>query len=136
DTAFGSYEDFEDRELLPGQRDVTAVAVDLAAERIQPQTCDLSHRWPAVSAPAVECSEPEHELPELEGFREVVVGTELEPGGLVVKPVSSGEHQDRHAATGGDDALGDLVARRTWDIAVEDGHVVGIDAQQLQSRVT
>ena len=29
-------EDFEHRELLTGQRDIAAVAVDLAAERIQP----------------------------------------------------------------------------------------------------
>src|SRR5688572_15645382 len=43
DTAFRSDEDLEDRELLPGQRDVAAVAVDLAAERIHTQTGDLSH---------------------------------------------------------------------------------------------
>src|SRR5438309_10671593 len=41
DTAFGSDEDFEHGELLPGERDVAAVAVDLAAERIEPQTGDL-----------------------------------------------------------------------------------------------
>src|SRR6266404_75741 len=46
DTAFGSDEDLEHGELLPGQRDVAAVAVDLSAERIQPQACDLSHGWP------------------------------------------------------------------------------------------
>ena len=46
DTAFGGDEDLEHGELLPGQRDVAAVAVDLAAERIQPQACDLSHGWP------------------------------------------------------------------------------------------
>ena len=46
DAAFGGDEDFEHRELLPGQRDVAAVAVDLAAERIQPQTRDLSHGRP------------------------------------------------------------------------------------------
>src|SRR4029453_3662758 len=50
DTAFGSDEDFEHGELLPGQRDVAAVAVDLAAERIQSQTCDFSHGWPVVGA--------------------------------------------------------------------------------------
>jgi hypothetical protein len=38
-----------------------------------------------VGAPAVERSEPEHELLELERLREVVVGAELEPGGLVVE---------------------------------------------------
>src|SRR5919197_5964158 len=48
DTAFGGDEDFEHRELLPGERDVAVVAVDLAAERIQTQTCDLPHGWPAV----------------------------------------------------------------------------------------
>ena len=68
DAAFGRDEDFEHGELLPGQRDVAAVAVDLAAERIQPQTCDLSHGWPVVGAPAVECSETEHELSESKGF--------------------------------------------------------------------
>src|SRR4051794_11838703 len=56
DPAFGSHEDFEHCELLPGQCDVAAVAVDLAAERIQPQTRDLSDGWPVVGAPAVECS--------------------------------------------------------------------------------
>ena len=55
-------ENFEYGELLPGQRDVAAVPVDLAAERIQTQACDLPHRRPVVPAPAVECSEPEHEL--------------------------------------------------------------------------
>src|SRR3954447_8420071 len=40
DTAFGSDENFEHGELLPGQRDVAAVAVDLAAKRIQAQACD------------------------------------------------------------------------------------------------
>ena len=92
------------------ERDVAAVAVDLAAERIQTQTCDLPHGRPVVGTPAVECSEPEHELSELERLREVVVGAELEPGGLVVETVGRGEHEDRHAAAGGDDAFGDLVA--------------------------
>src|SRR3954453_2864166 len=84
DTAFGSDEDFEHCELLPGQRDVAAVAVDLSAERIQPQTCDLSHGRPGMRAPAIERSEKEYELSELERLRQVVVGAELEPGGLVV----------------------------------------------------
>ena len=35
-----------------------------------------------------------------------------------------------------DDALGDLVAGRAWDIAVEDGDVVDVDAQQFQRGVT
>ena len=135
DTAFGGDEDFEHGELLAGQRDVAAVAVDLAAERIQPQAGDLAHRWPVVGAPAVECSEPEHEFLELEGLGEVVVGAELEPGGLVVEPVGGGEHEDRHAAAGGDDAFGDLVTGGPGDVAVEDGDVVGVDAQQLQSGV-
>src|SRR5262245_40462236 len=91
--------------LLPGQRDVAAVAVDLSAERIQPETCDLSHGWPVVGAPAVERSETEYELSELEGLGEVVVGAELEPGGLVVETVGGGEHEDGHAAAGGDDAF-------------------------------
>ncbi len=84
-------------------------------------------------APAVERSEAEHELPELERLREVVVGAELEPGRLVVEPVGGGEHEDRHAAAGGDDALGDLVAGSVRDVPVEDGDVVGVDAQQLDS---
>ena len=117
------------------ERDVAAVAVDLAAERIQPQTCDLPHGWPVVGAPAVERSEPEHELSEFERLGEVVVGAEPEPGGLVVEPVGRGEHEDRHAAAGGDDAFGDLVAGGSGDVAVEDGDVVGVDAQQLQRGV-
>ena len=88
-----------------------------------------------MGAPAVECSEPEHELLELEGLGEVVVGAELEPGGLVVEPVGGGEHEDRHAAAGGDDAFGDLVTGGPGDVAVEDGDVVGVDAQQLQGGV-
>ena len=88
-----------------------------------------------MGTPAVECSEPEHEFLELEGLREVVVGAEPEPGGLVVQTVGSGEHEDRHAAAGGDDAIGDLVTGGPGDVAVEDGDVVGVDAQQLQSGV-
>ena len=89
-----------------------------------------------MGAPAVECSEPEHELLQLERLGEVVVGAELEPGGLVVKPVGGGKHQDRHAATGSDDAMGDLVTGGPGNVAVEDGDVVGVDAQQFQSGVT
>ena len=72
---------------------------------------------------------------ELERLGEVVVGAELEPGGLVVEPVGGGEHEDRHAAAGGDDAFGDLVTGGSGDVSVEDGDVVGVDAQQLQSGV-
>src|SRR4029077_14266449 len=117
----GSDEHFEHCELLPGQRDITFVAVDLAAERVQPQACDLSHGRPVVRTPAVERSETEHELLELERLREVVVGAELESGRLGGEPVASGEHEDRHAAAGGDDAFGDLVTARSGNVAVEDG---------------
>ena len=89
-----------------------------------------------VRPPAVESSEAEYELAELEGLGEVVVGTELEPGGLVVEPVGRGEHQDRRAAAGGDDAFGDLVTGGPGDVAVEDGAVVGVDTQQLQRGLT
>ncbi len=34
-----------------------------------------------------------------------------------------------------DDTFGDLVAGRPGDVAVEDGDVVGVDAQQLQRGV-
>ena len=84
-----------------------------------------------VGPPAVQRAEPEHELLELERLGEVVVGAELEPGGLVVEPVGGGEHEDRHAAAGVHDVLGDLVAGRGGDVAVEDGDVVGVDDQQL-----
>src|SRR3954463_12227509 len=46
DAAFGGDENFEHGELLAGERDVAPVAVDLPAERIQPQTRDLPHRRP------------------------------------------------------------------------------------------
>src|SRR4051794_15276181 len=48
DTAFGSDENVEHRELLPRQWDVATIAVDLAAERIDAQTCDLSDGRPVV----------------------------------------------------------------------------------------
>src|SRR5688572_8168025 len=81
-----------------------------------------------VGSASVERSEPEHELSELERLREVVVGAELEACGLVVEAVGGGEHEDRHAAAGGDDAPGDLVAGRSRNVPVEDGDVVGVDA--------
>jgi hypothetical protein len=88
-----------------------------------------------VRTPAVECPETEHELLEFEGLGEVVVGAEPEPGGLVVEAVGRGEHEDRHAAAGGDDASGDLVTGRSGDVAVEDGDVVGVHAQHPQSAI-
>src|SRR6185312_8088310 len=70
DAAFGGNEHFERCELLPGERDVAAVAVDLSAERIQPQARDLSHGWPVVAAPAVERSQTEREFLEFERLGE------------------------------------------------------------------
>jgi hypothetical protein len=88
-----------------------------------------------MGAPAVERSETEDELSELEGLREVVVGADLEPGDLVVETVGSGEHEDRHAVAGGDYALGNLVAGRSRNVSVEDGDVVGVEAQELEGAV-
>ena len=62
DTAFGGDEELEHGELLAGERHVAAVAVDLAAERIEPQARNRAYGRPAVGAPAVERSEAEHEL--------------------------------------------------------------------------
>src|SRR5262249_15294627 len=56
-------------------------------------------------------------------------------GRLVVETVGGGEHEDRRAAAGGDDAFGDFVTGGSGDVSVEDGDVVGVDAQQLQSGV-
>jgi hypothetical protein len=63
-----------------------------------------------VGASAVERSQTEHELSELERLGEVVVGAQSEPGGFVVGAVGCSEHEDGHAAAGSDDASGDLVA--------------------------
>src|SRR4029450_4288972 len=73
DTAFGGHENLEHRELLAGQRDVAPVAVDLTAGRIQPHARDLLDGRPVVGAPAIERSETQNELLELERLREVVV---------------------------------------------------------------
>ena len=72
---------------------------------------------------------------EFERLREVVVRAELEPGGLVVETVGSGEHEDGHAAAGSDDAFADLVTGRSGNVSVEDSDVVGVHAQQLQRGV-
>src|SRR4051812_15586753 len=42
----GGDQHLEHRELLAGEGDVPPVAVDLAAERVEPHTRDLAHRWP------------------------------------------------------------------------------------------
>src|SRR3954466_8701987 len=49
--AAGRDQDFKHCELLAGERDVAAVAVDLAAERIHPQPGDLTHRRSVVCSP-------------------------------------------------------------------------------------
>src|SRR6478735_1761397 len=41
--------------------------------------CVLLHGWPAVGAPAVECSQAQHELAQGERLGQVVVGAQLEP---------------------------------------------------------
>jgi len=88
-----------------------------------------------VGAPAVERSEAEHELLQFERLGEVAVGAEFEPGGLVAEPAGGGEHEDRQAAAGGGDAFGDPVTGGPGDVAVEDGDVVAVDAQQSKSGV-
>jgi hypothetical protein len=112
------------------------VAEDLPAERIEPQTGDLVDRGPGVRAPTVERPQPQDELPQLERLGEVVVGTELEAGRLVVDPVGGGEHEDRDAAAGRDDAPGDLVAGGSGNVAVEHREVVRVHAEQLERRIT
>src|SRR4051794_6401469 len=82
DTALGGHQHFQYGELLASQRDMAAVAVDLPAERIQAQARDLPDGRAVVCTPAVERSESQHELAELERLREVVVGPEPEPGRL------------------------------------------------------
>jgi hypothetical protein len=135
DPALGGEEHLQHRELLAGERDVTSVAEHLPAERVEPQAPDLADRRPGVPAPAVERPQPQDELPQVERLGEVVVGTELEPGRLVVDAVGGGEHEDRDAAARGDDAPGDLVAGRAGDVAVDDRQVVGVDADQFQGGV-
>jgi len=54
-------------ELLPGQRDVAACAIDLAAEGISRGRRALAP-VACVGAPAVERPEPEHELSKFNGF--------------------------------------------------------------------
>src|SRR3954452_16905385 len=135
DAAFGRDENLEHGELLAGQGDVAVVAVDLAAERVEPQARDLAHGRPVVRTPAVERTQSEHELPELERLRQVVVGTELEAGDLVVEPVGRGQHQHGQPAPRGDDVPGDLVSGRAGDIPVEDGDVVRVDVEHLERRL-
>lgn len=89
-----------------------------------------------MGAPPVERPQPQREFTEREWLGEIVVGAELEAGGLVIEPVGGGEHQYRHAGTGRDDVLCDLVTRGPRDVAVEDRYVVFVDAQQLHGCVT
>jgi hypothetical protein len=84
---------------------MASVAEGLPAEWVEPQARDLGDRG-----------------------SEVVVGTELETGGHVIDPVCHGE---RHAAPGGDDPPGDLVAR-AGNVAVENRQIAGVAAQQFQ----
>src|SRR5690348_18072516 len=53
-------------------------------------------------------SEPQHELLEFERLGEVVVGAQLEPGGLVVEAVGGGEHEDGHAAARSEEHTSEL----------------------------
>ena len=76
----------------------------------------VAHGVYLVGAPAVERSQSEHRLSQLERLGEVVVGAELEPDDLVVEPVGGGEHEDRHAAAGGDDPTRDLVTGRAGNV--------------------
>ena len=78
DTAFGGDEHLEHGELLPGQRDATGRPGRPRGETDRAAALDLPHRRSVVRAPSVECSEPQHELLQVERLGEVVVGTELE----------------------------------------------------------
>ena len=68
DAAFGGDEDFEHCELLPGQRDVAAVAVDLSAERIQTQALRSLAQVACCGRACGRRSEPEHEFSGSNGF--------------------------------------------------------------------
>ena len=68
------------------------------------------HGRPAVRPATIERAQPKHQLAQLERLGDVVVGAEAEAGGLVVKAIRGGQHEDRHAAAGRHDVTGDLVA--------------------------
>jgi glycopeptide antibiotics resistance protein len=135
DSTLRGSEHLQHRELFAGERNVAAIPIDLAPERVHAQTCDFPHGRPAPSAPAVQRPKTEHQFAQVERLREVVVGTELEPGGLVIEAVGRGEHQDRHPAACGHDVRGDFVAGGPRDVAIEDRNVVRVDAQQLKGGV-
>ena len=87
--------------------------------------------WHGLPAAPPQRPHPGDQLSERERLAQVVVGTEpeaLDPVGDVGR---RGQHQHPHARPGGDEFLAQLVAVHPGEVAIEDDHVVVIDADPL-----
>jgi hypothetical protein len=90
-------EDVEERELLLGQRYFLLADHDLAADRVDHQVADPAGPVAASRAAAQHGADPSSQLLEVEGLRQVIVGTGVEAADAVDLGAAAGQDDHRQA---------------------------------------
>ena len=116
---------FRERDQLPSAGDAVRSRVDFE------WPCRHSHGESRADSPSDERAQACVELPDVEGFGQVVVGTAVEPGDASFHAVPGGQHQDRHLGSDGPKALAKLQSVDERQHHVEDDGVVVGDCHQL-----
>ena len=128
--AVGGTEHLEDSELLHAQPDGMAAPAHQMSSPIKhkiPPDNDRCRR----RGPPTEGTNPGQELGEGEGFGQIVVRPEREPGYLVVDGSGGRQHDDASLGGSGYQHRADSVSMHHGQVPVQDDHVVGSESRQL-----
>ncbi|MNF92159.1 hypothetical protein D3C84_747960 [compost metagenome] len=82
-------------ELVGGELDGGALVPHLGGRHVEPHPADLEDRAGIARRTAHQGMDPRHQLGDLEGFGEVVVGAGVQPLDLLVQLATGGQHQHR-----------------------------------------
>ena len=97
----------------------------LPGHRVEAQRAMFDQRMGAAGGAPQQRLQPRHQLVEVEGLDQVVVGTTLQPRHPVAHRIAGGEHQHRGGHAGVAPLLEQGEAIAVGEAAVEDHHVAG-----------
>jgi hypothetical protein len=130
DAASIAHEVLEERVLLGREHDVASAASRRMTLRVHDEIGNRELVREDVAASPDECAEAREELAEVEGLREVVVGSGIETLDLVVDGVAGREHEHGGVAASAADLTADVDTVANGEDDVQDDGVVVVDGRE------
>ena len=124
----------QQHEFLRGECDLGPGQVNLAGRRIHRQFTQGQHGGAGRRPAAEQGAEPGQQHDERERFGQIVVGTAVQPIGLVVFAVLGREHQDRYPLLLGAQGPDHLIAGQPGQHHIEDDGVIAAVPGGLEAR--